>query len=127
MLNYKQETGDLLLNDEHIAFGYSGGGEGKNNPAMQDIHDVGPIPRGRYKVELIADQNGVPVDYEEKKAPVFHLIPDPSNEMFGRAGFLIHGDSISAPGTASEGCVIMAHWVRDKVRTSGESDLLVNI
>lgn len=125
MWNYKQEPGDLLLNGEHVAFGYSGGGEGKNNPAMQEIHDVGPIPKGRYKIEIIADESGNPVDYEQKKAPVLRLVPDPANEMFGRAGFLIHGDSISAPGSASEGCIIMAHWVRQSIIQSTDTDLIV--
>jgi type VI secretion system (T6SS) effector TldE1-like protein len=125
MWTYKQEPGDLLLNNEHVAFGYSGGGEGKNNPAMQDIHDVGPIPRGRYRIELIADENNNPVDYEHKKAPVIRLVPDPTNEMFGRDGFLIHGDSISQPGTASEGCIIMAHWVRQNILQSRDLDLAV--
>lgn len=127
MWEYSQTSGDLSHNGERIATGYSGHLEGKNNPAMQDHASLGPIPRGRYTVEIIADADGNWIDYEHKKAPVMRLVPDPANEMFGRAGFLMHGDSISDPGTASLGCIIMAHWVRTQVANSIDNELAVTI
>jgi hypothetical protein len=42
---YKQSTGELDHNGAAIGAGYSGHGAGLNNPAMQNVHDVGPIPR----------------------------------------------------------------------------------
>ncbi len=36
---------------------------------------------------------------------VIRLVPDAATELFGRSGFLIHGDNAS--GTASQGCIII--------------------
>ena len=110
---YKQSTGEMFYPDGSLlALGYSGAGEGKNNPAMQNVAKVGPIPEGRYEIILIRDGSGALCDYKGKKAPVLHLMPQEGNQMFGRAGFLIHGDSVGAPGTASEGCIILPHGAR---------------
>lgn len=118
MFTYNQFSGRLTGTVRDAIFdyfGYSGCGDGKNNPAMQDAADVGPLPCGLYTIELIADANGNPIDYEHKKAPVFRLVPDSTNEMFGRSGFLIHGDSIAEPGTASHGCMIENKAVRELI------------
>jgi hypothetical protein len=45
--------------------------------------------------------------------------------MFGRSGFLIHGDSIIRPGTASRGCIILAREIREQIAASGDADLEV--
>lgn len=111
MWTYHQSTGELLWQGEHVDFGYSGAGEGKNNPSMQEVHNVGPIPQGGYTI-------GKP-EYVEISGPhgpfVLPLTPDPTNQMFGRSGFLIHGDNIHAPGTASEGCMIFQSLTRHKI------------
>lgn len=106
MFIYQQSNGSL---SEVFALGYSGNGEGKNNPQLQDQHNVGPLPKGKWKMTVIKDDHGNMVDYKGKKAPVIRLTAEPETETFGRDGFLIHGDSISAPGTASDGCVIENH------------------
>ncbi len=98
--------------------GYSGKGAGKNNPLLQEIHNVGPIPEGTYTI-------GVPHDSHTHGPFAIPLIPDGANEMFGRAGFLIHGDSIEHPGAASEGCIIMPRSVRERIMSSGETTLEV--
>jgi len=46
------KTGELVRDGKVIGIGYSGGNkgrnpEGKNNPAMQHVHDIGPIPCGK--------------------------------------------------------------------------------
>ncbi len=46
MWTYCQKTGELLQNGVLVATGYSGQGNGRNNPDLQEDHDVGPIPRG---------------------------------------------------------------------------------
>jgi len=38
--------------------------------------------------------------------------------MFGRSNFLIHGDSVVHPGTASEGCIIAARYIREDIAKS---------
>lgn len=109
MWTYGQLTGKLSHNGGFSAIGYSGFGEGKNNPAMQDHAGLGPLPCGIYTGKVIKGDDGEPCDYEGKAKPVMRLIPAATNIMFGRAGFLIHGDSRSDPGTASHGCMIESH------------------
>jgi len=124
MWTYVQLSGELLdPTGKLFATGYSGAGEGKNNPAMQSVVAVGPIPCGMYTMELITDAQGNARDYGDKKAPVIRLIPDPQNEMFHRAGFLMHGDNETH--TASDGCTIFDHPYREAVWASGDHQLQV--
>lgn len=118
MWTYEQVTGRMLQDGERVAIGYSGAGEGKNNPDMQDIHNVGPLPKGNYTI-------CAPVDTVTHGPYVLRLDPDPANEMFGRAGFLIHGDSVVHPGTASEGCIILGKLIRVKIWESDDHQLEV--
>lgn len=115
---YSQETGQLSQDGLIAAVGYSGAGEGKNNPAMQEVHNVGPIPRGFYDI-------GEPCDTKTHGPYVLHLHPAAENEMCGRSSFLIHGDSVLHPGTASEGCIIMPRTVRERIWNSGDRRLEV--
>lgn len=116
---YAQKTGELQQDEQHVATGYSGAGEGKNNPDMQSVRNVGPIPEGDWTIV------GPPVNTPEHGPYVLQLIPNDGTETFGRSGFLMHGDSKSAPGTASHGCVIMPRIVREQVWDSGDRDLQV--
>lgn len=117
MWKYSQKTGSLT-NGAKTFTGYSGFGDGKNDPDKQNMADVGPIPCGKYTI-------GTPSDTQSHGPYVMKLIPDASNKMFGRDGFLIHGDAIGAPGTASHGCIIMSHDTRVAVWTSGDHVLTV--
>jgi len=102
---YEQSTGKLWDSAGGILLAncYSGFSVGKNNPDLQDKVGLGPIPTGWYTIDDT-------VENVEKSGPhgkyVLRLHPDPKNEMHGRSGFLIHGDSIKSPGTASHGCII---------------------
>lgn len=124
MWTYIQKSGELLHDGEHEGVGYFGyndpdsGQEGKNNPDLQNIHDVGPIPVGRYVI-------GSPHDTLTHGPFVLPLTPDAANQMFGRSAFLIHGDSVVEPGTASRGCIIMNRVIRNEVATSGDHALTV--
>lgn len=120
MWTYSQTSGELRNNDVLLTRGYSGADYGKNAPQYQAVHNIGPIPRGVYTIGPAYTE-----PYEHKAPPVMHLIPDPENEMFGRDGFLIHGDSIEKPGTASEGCIILALPARRVVATSHDKRLTV--
>lgn len=119
---YQQSTGKLFHEEDssavEVACGYSGAGECKNNPASQHIHNKGPLPQGSYKI-------GEPHDTQEHGPYVLPLFPHMDNTMFGRGGFLIHGDSLAAPGTASEGCIILPRKVREYVWASGDRYLEV--
>jgi hypothetical protein len=115
---YEQQSGRLLLNSQLIGTGYSGGDDGKNNPAMQAVKDVGPIPQGSWTI--------VGPPYSAAQGPyVLRLQPVDGTNTFGRDGFLMHGDSKDHPGCASEGCIIMPFDVRVKVWSSGDTDLEV--
>jgi hypothetical protein len=125
MWKYEQLTGRIFADfysesssAKLIGVGYSGKGEGKNKPDLQDQHSVGPIPVGLYRIHE-------PVDTVTHGPYVLRLEPDASNEMFGRDGFLIHGDSVIHPGTASEGCIILPRGIREEIWKSRDHDLRV--
>lgn len=106
---WRQRTGELLqrltdgLYSDVIGTGYSGMGDGISDPSKQCFQDIGPIPRGGYSI-------GDPAD--DPTSLTLPLIPDPSNAMCNRSGFLIHGDSTQAPGWASRGCIILPSDIR---------------
>lgn len=119
MWTFEIVTGKMLdPTGEVVGIGYSGAGLGKNNPAMQNVHDVGPIPEGRWTI-------GTPVNTRDHGPFAMSLIPDPSTVLFDRSAFLIHGDSFNHPGNASEGCIIMSRDVRERIWASGDRDLEV--
>jgi hypothetical protein len=118
---WKQASGELYLRGSPVvapyARGYAGLGAGKNNPDLQCVQDIGPIPAGWYTIgQATADP-----------APLtLPLQPDPGNEMCGRSGFLIHADNIAKPGWASNGCIVIGdRTIREKIRDSGVNRLLV--
>src|SRR3990167_10737034 len=116
---YNQKTG-ILSNGELWFQCYAGHGDGKNNPELDHMKDVGPLPRGRYTMSSLT------VRMTARGPYVIHLMPHPENEMHGRAGFLIHGDSVKYPGTASLGCIIRSPKSdREKIWTHGDRELLV--
>jgi len=111
-------TGELQQNGTSIDHGYSGAPDDKNNPADVSVKDHGPIPSGKYTI-------CAPRDTTTHGPYVLPLQPDPSNEMYGRGSFLIHGDKIGAPGTASEGCIILSRPTREKIWQSNDPELTV--
>jgi len=120
MWTYQQSTGQLTAPDGTIAgIGYSGNGPDLDSPAGQGDIGHGPIPQGYWSVGEFSDHPLLgPVS-----AP---LAPDPGNDMDGRdGGFFIHGDNAAMNHTASEGCIILARPLREAIRDSGDSSLLV--
>ena len=116
---YEQLTGRLLKQGNGLmATGYSGAGEGKNNPTEETVQNYGPIPEGFYDIQQ-------PIDSPAHGPYALPLFPDAGNTMFGRSGFLIHGDSIERPGQASEGCIIMPRFARERIWESGDHRLQV--
>ena len=115
---YSQSSGDLSHDGQHIATGYSGHAEGLNNPALQDDHGIGPIPQGSYTIG--------PASVHPGKGPVvMALDPAPANNMFGRDGFLIHGDTAALDHSASHGCIILARPFREQIANSSDRTLIV--
>jgi hypothetical protein len=119
MWTYNQSTGQLSKDGMPLATGYSGFGEGKNNPQKESTLDVGPIPAGLW------DICGPPFETQQHGPYVLRLEPEPVTTTFGRTGFLMHGDSIQHPGEASKGCIIMDRVTRTRVYQSGDTKLQV--
>ena len=119
MWTYTQKTGELLLNGRPVGSGYSGFDDGKNNPDMQGVANSGPIPQGDWTIV------GPPANTPEHGPFVLRLEPAGGTNTFGRAGFLMHGDSIPNPGCASHGCIIMPRNIREQVWQSGDTSLEV--
>lgn len=116
---YVQRTGGFYRADgELVVVGYSGAGLGKNNPALQSLRNVGPIPVGTYTI-------GAPYNSSSHGPLCMALIPAATNVMWGRSAFLIHGDSIRSPGTASQGCIILPGVVRKQLTQTPNSQLRV--
>lgn len=110
MVIYQQSTGEMRAAEgcalplgTLIGVGYAGSGDGKNNPAMQDVPDIGPLPQGVYTQKPPRDEIPGLGPY------VIDLEPGPENEMYGRSLFREHGDSASHPGKASCGCIVLDH------------------
>lgn len=120
---YSQSTGKLTHIDDktgtrtRVGTGYSGAGEGKNNPKREWQSFVGPIPSGDWTVE--------PTSRPQFGSPVLSLTPTRWEDAYYRNQFLIHGDSRAHPGQASEGCIILPKGVRERMRNSGDRNLRV--
>jgi len=117
--SYSQQSGQLSHDGELIATGYSGIGAGLNNPAAQDQPFVGPLPRGSYGIGAVVADGGHLGPF------VMPLTPWAVNNMFGRAGFFIHGDNAQLNNTASNGCIILARQWRTMIASSGDTLLTV--
>jgi hypothetical protein len=131
MWNFHQATGEIthvitggvLLAEvmdpkpTSVCFAYSGNGVGKNNPAMQQVPCIGPIPRGRYRILKPA------FDSPTHGPVVMRLEAFPGTNTFSRSGFLIHGDSKRDPGNASLGCIVATRWARELI-AENEDDIL---
>src|SRR6185437_6014732 len=106
---YQQSSGKLFdPKGVNVATGYSGHGEGFNQPNLQDRLDVLPLPQGIWYM-------GKAYDHPTHGPCTIPLTPEPGTETFGRTGFLCHGDRKDAPGKhlASLGCMIMPHPIRE--------------
>jgi hypothetical protein len=116
---YNSANGNLSRDGSLVGTGYSGNHAGLNNPAMDNVHDVGPIPKGSWIIGKFFDDPG-------GKGPIVaHLSPNADTTTFGRSGFMIHGDNREGNHTASEGCIILPHDVRAAIEASGDYELEV--
>jgi hypothetical protein len=114
---YAQKTGKLTLDGKEIGTGYSGHGDGKNNPNKEKEKDVGPIPAGLWQIG--------PAFTHETKGPVVMRLTPIDAKTHGRDGFLIHGDNKKMDGSASNGCIVLGPDVRKKIAESGVTKLRV--
>ena len=120
---YSQSTGQLTHIDSNgnvkiVGTGYAGRDQGVNNPAMQNVRNVGPLPQGTYMIG--PQQNNVTVSGTILRGSL-RLTPDPKNQMHGRSGFLIHGDNRIRNQSASLGCPVLTREIRDEIGNSNDN------
>ena len=118
MYTFRQSTGELFQDGVLKGKGWAGQPPHKNDPNGQEVKGVGPLPRGKYRIG--------PAYHHPHLGPVtMNLTPDPSNEMFGRGDFRIHGASEDNPEYSSEGCIIQMRPVREAIAAGADRDLTV--
>lgn len=133
---YEQRTGTFRIceiedgGQDRVLYstvGYSGRNLGRDNPSLQAVKNIGPIPVGFYYVTLKA--------HPRFRPPAYELSPYALTNTHGRAGFWIHGDSFDEPGHASHGCIVIGHAAREWIEhygvrrlevISGDVDVLNN-
>ena len=118
MWTYSQSSGKLSRDGILIGVGYSGLGADKDQPADQDVRDQGPIPQGQWLI-------GVAYDDRVLGPLAMRLTPGPGTNTFGRSEFFLHGDSLTSPGNASRGCIVLDRNVREAIASWGDTDLTV--
>lgn len=110
---------DGILVDSDI---YSGAfPEGFNDPSKIELHNVGPIPVGLWKI------CGPPFSTKEHGPYVLRLEPEPTTNTFGRTGFLLHGKPLPPKDSrsGSEGCICAGPDTRRRVYQSADTKLEV--
>lgn len=117
---YQISTGDLTdPAGDSIGTGYSGNGADLDNPAAEGEVGHGPIPQGWWSIGAFFEDS-------DKGPIVCHLTPQEGNTMDGRqGGFMIHGDNKAMNHTASDGCIILSHVLRQTIASSADRTLLV--
>lgn len=113
---YQQSTGDITRDGAPVGIGYSGTGAGRNNPEMQYVPNVGPIPVGTYSIG--------PARADGHLGPcVMDLDPVDGTDTHGRSEFRIHGND--AADDASHGCIVAGPGIRNAIALSTDRTLTV--
>ena len=113
---YNSKTGMFRFTDLSFSHCYSGTGKGRNNPAMEAVKAVGPIPRGMWLIIGVKDSVNT--------GPYSLILEPVEHDAHGRSLFRIHGDN--KEHDASHGCIIMSPLeLRRKIWQSGDHSLRV--
>ena len=128
---YSQSSGMLIHVDDESGiktaegWGYAGAGEGLNNPAMQHVRDLGPLPQGSYTIGP-QRENVILVRNQRVKLPgSMRLTPTGDTNLLGRTGgFLIHGGDYESMAS-SQGCIVLPPQIRNRIGHSGDNVLRV--
>ncbi|TKV22786.1 tlde1 domain-containing protein [Citrobacter sp. TBCS-14] len=116
---YKVSAHNFYLNGTYqFDAKYSGRPGYKNDSANECVKDNGPLPRGTYTI-------GPAFYHRRTRAWTMRLTPYIENQMCGRDGFMIHGDSAANPGEASDGCIILNLPYRKIIDASSDKVLVV--
>ena len=109
MMTYAIKDHALTMPDGTQYQCHSGISYGLNNPdAIQDV-GIGPLPPGVYTLGPWQDGRDYGASWARLGPLISRLSPDPSNEMYGRDDFAMHGGNGSEPPSDSHGCIVFAH------------------
>lgn len=97
---------------------YSGQPPFRNEPTAEHRRNEGPIPRGRYRIDLRPHNRDSTGPYTLDLEPQGH-------DAHGRTELRIHGDSRTRPGLASTGCIVAPRAVREAIANSRDNELNV--
>ncbi|MGH7441506.1 MAG: tlde1 domain-containing protein [bacterium] len=117
--SYFSGTGILIGPDAAVYTNlYSGHGEGLNNPILEAVPDVGPIPAGSWTIGTA---------FHSPQTGPMSIPLTPQDLVHGRTGFFIHGDEIAHAGEhlASHGCIIAPLAIRELICASPDKLLVV--
>ena len=113
MTTFEISTGKwFLANGTLFGTGFAGHGDGKNNPDMQGVVGVGPLPIGVY--------HAVGMREHDPRTGWYTIVlePEPMTRNYilslGRNPdtFRIHGDSMDHTGESSDGCMVFDRSTR---------------
>ncbi len=101
---YSQRTGKLTLDGKEVGTGYSGKAKARNNPAMQNQKDVGPIPIGDYLITAGGRHHDVRINRE-----MIGLLPVAGGNTFNRFPFETFGiiAETNPPGDPPNGALVV--------------------
>ncbi|HEY5998128.1 MAG TPA: tlde1 domain-containing protein [bacterium] len=124
---YSRSSGQLTHEDPplrsvDVGTGYSGHGLGLNNPTLQFLRNVGPIPQGTWTIG--PQQNNTTGSGTNLPASM-RLTPAADTQTLGRDGFLIHGDNGRGNRSASQGCPVFNRNIRNQIGGSDDNTLVV--
>lgn len=122
MWTYSQSTGELTAPDGMLfGVGFAGRDGGFDNPAMQTVKNIGPLPIGQYTMDEWFDK------HPTVGLCAIRLTPCAGTDMCGRSGFLIHGPELAQPLESSHGCIVFGNCTtRREIWQSADHDLTVN-
>jgi len=113
MIIYSQSLCKVWLNSLIIGSGYSGNGDGLNNPNLEHIIGHGPIPRGMWTIKKWTGEQTY-IDNGGKSLGKQVAILEPMGfNPHNRSGFRWHGDNSAMNFTASDGCIVSPRVLRD--------------
>ena len=91
--------------------------QGRNNPRLQAVHCIGPLPTGVYR----CGSWGVYPKVGKMACPLTQI----AGETYGRDGFFIHGPGEGDPANSSEGCIVVPH--DDRLKVMGANPTTVTV
>lgn len=118
MTLFQISKGLLSVDGVTIGPAYSGAPGHVDNPADEGLKGLGPIPEGMWLIDA-------PVNDPHTGPFSLPLYPLNGTDTNGRSGFFLHGDNAAGNQSASHGCIIAAHAIREQVWNDPDHTLQV--